>query len=90
MICSALGRIGDAKTLPAIIKVCDDLSSSVPTRSEFGACNNLFGAYHGMALLGHKKEALAELKRVYEKYGSEMKPYLKAEYRRRLEEAAKW
>ena len=86
----ALGRIGDPKALPAVTKACDHLAGSSPRWPGSGALDDLFAAYHGMALLGHKKDALAELKRIYEDHKSEMEPHRQTEYQEHLEKAAKW
>jgi hypothetical protein len=86
----ALGQIAEPKGLPAVKKACDHLSSSFPTLTNAMAIPNLFTAYRGMALLGRKKEALAELKRIYEKQGAKMEPARKAEYEKQLSAAATW
>ena len=51
----ALGQIGDPKGLPAVKKACDHLSYWLPRSPGSGAVHDLFTAYHGLALLGHKK-----------------------------------
>jgi hypothetical protein len=89
-ICLALGRIGNPKGYPAVKKACEQLSVSSPNSPGSNAIRNLFRAYEGMAMLGHKKEALAELKRIYEKHGAKMEPATKAEYKKQLSAAATW
>jgi hypothetical protein len=86
----ALGRIGNTKSYPAVKKACEQLSVSSPNSPGSNAIRNLFRAYEGMAMLGHKKEALAELKRIYEKHGVKMEPATKAEYEKQLSAAATW
>jgi hypothetical protein len=71
-------------------KACDHLSQTLPTGPWSGAIEDLFTAYHGLALLGHKKEALAELKQIYEKQGAKMEPARRAEYKAQLAAAATW
>jgi len=86
----ALGRIGDPKGLPAVQKACDHLSDVLPRSPASGAIQELFTAYQGLALLGHKKEALVELKRIYKEYGAKMEAHRRTEFEVRLAEAAKW
>jgi hypothetical protein len=89
-ISHALGTIGDQKGLAAVKMACDFLASTPALLSERTACTNLFGAYYGLALFGRKKEALAQLKRIYEKHRSDMTPYSRENYEEWLAEAAKW
>ncbi len=89
-ISAALGQIGDRKALPTVEKVCNRLSSLSPSWSDSSAYRDLFSAFHGLALFGHKKEAFAELKRIYEKRGPKMQPTKRAEYKKRLGEAESW
>ena len=89
-VSAALGQIGDRRALPAVERVCNRLSSPFRSWSDSRACDNSFSAFHALALLGHKKEALAELQRVYEKYGAKMEPAARAEYKKRLGEAENW
>ncbi len=86
----ALGQIGDAKGYPAVRKACGHLSEWLPRSPGSSAVQDLFRAYQGMALLGHKKEALAELKRIYKQYGPKMEPGRRKEYEARLTAAATW
>lgn len=51
---------------------------------------DLFHAYHGMALLGYKQEALAELERLLREYGTEMEGHARDEYEVLLEKANGW
>jgi hypothetical protein len=69
---------------------CDHISSTFPEWHDSHVVQNLFTAYRAMALLGHKKEALAELKRINEEFGSTLKSYEKDEYEKQLSESAKW
>jgi hypothetical protein len=89
-ICYALGQIGDPTSFSAVRKACDHLSSSLPNSASRSAIPDLFMAYHGMAMLGHKKEALAELTRIYEKHGAKMEPARRTEYEKQLAAAATW
>jgi hypothetical protein len=86
----ALGRIGDPKGLPAVKKACDHLSIRLPRSPGSAAVRDLFSAYHGLALLGQKKEALAESNRIYKEASPRMEPLRKKEFEERLAEAAKW
>ncbi len=86
----ALGRIGDPKGYAALRKACDSLSQSQPRSPGSSAIQDLFKAYEGLALLGHKKEALAELKRIYEQQGAKMEPLRRKEYQAQLSAAATW
>ena len=86
----ALGRIGDPKGLPAVKKACDHLSYWLPRSPGSSATQELFTAYHGLALLGQKKEAMAELNRIYGEFRPKMEPLRKKEFEERLGEAAKW
>lgn len=86
----SIGRIGDAKGYAAVRKVCDSLSSWLPRFPASGAIQELFEAYEGLAPLEHKKEALAELKQIYEKQGAKMEPARRAEYQAQLTAAAAW
>jgi hypothetical protein len=90
----ALGQIGDMKAFPAVKKACDRLSELCPRSVGSNAFSDLFAAYHGMALLGHKKEALEELNRIYKNLPTtslpEMDVQKKKEYEGMLEKAEKW
>jgi hypothetical protein len=96
----SLGRIGDVSTLPSVTKACEHLSywiymSYRPTgqgRSGTGSNQrvNLFKAYHGMALLGEKRQALTELRRLLQEYGKEMEDHDQREYEQLLKEAERW
>jgi hypothetical protein len=86
----ALGRIGDRKGYAAVRKACDSLLQSQPRSPGSSAIQDLFKAYEGLALLGHKREALAELKRIYEQQGAKMEPLRRKEYQAQLSAAATW
>ena len=86
----ALGRIGDPKGLPAVKKACEHLSYWLPRSPGSSATQKLFTAYQGLALLGQKKEALAELNQIYKEFRPKMEPHRKKEFEERLGEAAKW
>jgi len=86
----ALGRIGHPKGYAAVRKACDSLSQSQPRSPGSSAIQDLFKAYEGLAMLGHKKEALAELKRIYEQQGAKMEPLRRKEYQAQLSAAAAW
>jgi len=86
----ALGEIGDPKGLPAVKKVYDHISFTLPHWHDSYVFQNLYTACHGVALLGHKKEALAELKRIYNEYGPNMDAVSKKECEECLRKAAKW
>jgi hypothetical protein len=86
----ALGLIGDAKAVPVVTKACDHLAYWSPRWAGSNALQNLFDAYHGLAMLDQKKEALAELKRVYREHGPTMEPHTRKDYETKLSEAAKW
>ena len=86
----ALGRIGDPQGLPAVKKACEHLSYWLPRSPGSGAVQDLFTAYHGLAMLGHKKEALAELKRIYKEFSPKMETQRTTEFEARLAEAANW
>ena len=83
----ALGRIGDAKALPAVRNACKHLSYRLP---DSGKLHDLFAAYRGLAMLGQKKEALAELNRIYKEFGPKMEAYTKRDYEAELSNAAGW
>lgn len=83
----ALGQIGDRSALPAVRRACKHLSywgtgSSSPS--------DLFMAYQGLALLGRKQEALAELNALFAKYSQGMEPSTRREYEEHLQAAAVW
>ena len=63
---------------------------TLPRAPWSGATRDLFRAYEGLALLGHKKEALAELERIYEKEKARMEPLRKKEFEQQLAAAEKW
>jgi hypothetical protein len=93
----ALGQIGDEASLPQVRRVCEDMSRTVymcyrPKEegrwgTDSGINDRLFRTYRGLALLGKKDEALKELKRLLEAYGSEMEESARKDFEKRLEEA---
>jgi hypothetical protein len=86
----ALGRIGDPKGLPVVQKACDHLSDVLPRSPGSSAVQELFTAFEGLALLGHKKDALAELNHIYSEFRPRMEILRKKEFEERLSEAEKW
>jgi hypothetical protein len=85
----ALGQIGDQRGYSAVRKACDHLSSSLASHSDPEVLTSFFTAYRAMDLLGHKGLALVDLTQFHDKHGSKMPPRIKAEYEKRLSEAAK-
>jgi hypothetical protein len=96
----SLGRIGDASALPSVTKACKHLSYWIymsyrpieQGRSGTGSNQrvNLFKAYHGMALLGRKQQALTDLKRLLREYGKEMEDHSRKEYETLIKKAEGW
>jgi len=87
----SLGRIGAPSALSAVRKACEHLSywqgrSSTGSHQEV----TLFTAYHGMALLGKKQQALAELRRLLREYGKKMEDHSRKEYEKLLDNAKGW
>jgi RNA polymerase sigma factor (sigma-70 family) len=83
----ALGRIADRKGLPAVRSACQHLPHWI--KGGWGYLY-FFDAYHGLALLGHKKEALAELDHLFEQYGGRLEPHARREFALRRKEASHW
>ncbi len=87
----ALGNIGDVKNIDAVRRACKWLTSS-----GLGFRNYLFKAYHGLALLGEKTEALKELEDLYNKSTDPKNPNAvpegaeRKEFQQSLEEARSW
>ncbi|MCK4789424.1 MAG: hypothetical protein KAV87_37120 [Desulfobacteraceae bacterium] len=96
----ALGQIGDSKGFEAVKRACDHLSYWIymsyrpieqgRSAKTSGQIYRLFRAYQGMALLGHKEQALGELNRLFQKYGKEMENGTRKEYKEWLQRASKW
>jgi len=96
----ALGMIGDTAARPFVKEVCEHLSYWIymkyrpieQGRSGGGSQQiaNLFRAYHGMALLDNKKQAIADLEGIWGKYNNEMEAYTRKEYEALLQKAKDW
>lgn len=96
----ALGSIGISSSLPVVKKACEHLSywfymSYRPIEQgrsgrDSGQIEDLFKTYHGMALLGNKKQALTELQRLLSEYGEEMESRARKEYIELLKNAEEW
>jgi hypothetical protein len=86
----ALGQIGDTKAISTVKNACDHLAYWAPRTPASGALHDLFAAYHGLAMLGQKNEALANLKRIYREHGQTMEPHTRKEYEAKLSQAANW
>jgi RNA polymerase sigma factor (sigma-70 family) len=93
----ALGQIGDGVSLRPVRRVCEDMSNTVRMcyrpkgqgrwAADSGINERLFRAYHGLTLLGKKAEAVRELNRLLDTYGSEMEEYTRKDFEKRLEHA---
>jgi RNA polymerase sigma factor (sigma-70 family) len=88
----ALGQIGDEAGLPQVRKVCKDMSYWLETYGIAGSAmvEDLFRAYHGLALLGCKDEAIKELERLLAAHGAKIEASFKKEYAERLTAAKDW
>jgi hypothetical protein len=96
----SLARIGERDSAPVVRKVCDHLNYWVGMsyrpieegRSGHGSeqITELFKAYHALALLGFRKEALSALRELGAKYLTEMEPSAQREFLRNLEGAEQW
>jgi RNA polymerase sigma factor (sigma-70 family) len=88
----ALGQIGDQEGLPAVRKVCRDMSYWIETYGNSGSSmlEDLFRAYQGLALLGHKNAALVELTLLEQRYGAQFEPSYRKEFADRLKVAKDW
>lgn len=96
----ALGLIRLPSTYPAVQKACKFMSDRIYNsyrpleQGRSGGCSmliyNLFKAYQGMALLGYKEQALAELQRLWNEYGKEMDACNQKEYSDNLKAARLW
>jgi hypothetical protein len=96
----SLAEIGDADSIQAVEKVCKHLSywiymsyrPSEEGRSATGSnqITILFKAYHALANLGHKDDALLILKEIENKYLQEMELSTQKEFLKNLTEAEKW
>jgi hypothetical protein len=95
----ALGRIGDRASLPSVRRVCDHMKYTMEMTyrpsalgrwaEDSGHLYDVFLAYEGLALLGEKPAALEELQAMLKVYGSEMEPFIREEFGKRLESAQK-
>jgi hypothetical protein len=86
----ALGKIGDKKSLPQVRAVCGFLASDDRGWATGGSGPDpytLLQAFHGLALLGEKDEALRGLKAVFDKRGDRMPA---EDVRQCLDRAGKW
>jgi hypothetical protein len=88
----ALGQIGDPEGLPAVRKVCRDMSYWIETylNADSAMLTDLFRSYQGLALLGHKTAALEELTRLEVRYGAQFEPSYRKEFADRLKAAKDW
>jgi RNA polymerase sigma factor (sigma-70 family) len=88
----ALGQIGDKESLPQVRRICADMSWRLETYGIGGSqmLYDLFQAYHGLALLGGKDEAVKELERLVAAHGAKFEASSKKEYAERLKDAKDW
>ena len=96
----SLGQIGDGDSAVAVRKVSDHLSywlhmSYRPVEQGragtwSGQIADLFKAYHALAVLGFKDEALSHLRELGTKYLEEMDASAQTEFRLALEKAEQW
>ncbi len=88
-----LGKLHDPGSADLVHRICAELPRHVARAGFCTAdvdCIGLFAAYRGLALLGHKKDALAELKRIYDREKARMEPLEKKEFEQQLAAAEKW
>jgi hypothetical protein len=85
----ALGTIGDKASLPHVCAVCRYLTDDdrYATGGSGPEPHRFLEAFHGLALLGEKDEALRDLKAIYEKRKDRMDP---AFVRECLDRASRW
>jgi hypothetical protein len=96
-LCSwALGRVGDKSSLPQVRSVChfytdeQGLPSGPRWQVGSGGPEHLFEAFHGLALLGEKEDALRQLQSVYDNHRNAMEPARQKEFQERLDQARRW
>jgi hypothetical protein len=85
---AALGRIGDRDTLPAVRKVCRHMFQWAS--GWYMQPYDFFSAYHAMAQLGAKDEALKDLRSLYESKKDRMEERTRQDFQKQLELASKW
>lgn len=96
----SLAKIGDRDSTPVVRQVCDHLNhwfgmSYKPIEEGrsakwSGQITELFKAYHALALLGFRDEALAKLKELESKYFKEMESPDQREFLRTLAKTEQW
>jgi hypothetical protein len=85
----ALGQLGDRSTLEVVRRICKlTASRDAPYYQHYPAQQSLSTAYHGLALLGEKEEALRDLKTFLEEHPLPM--HAADEFAKLLEEAKGW
>ena len=66
-------------------RIAESIDHNFPT---YVPADDIFDAYHGLALLGKKEEALKRLQAIYDRYPK--KAYFRSTFEWRLDEARKW
>jgi HEAT repeat protein len=90
---AALGQIGDKDSLPAVRKACRHMFDGASKRGRgLGRydLHHIFAAYHAMAQLGAKDEAIKDLRSLYESQKGRMEQRTRQEFQKQLELASKW
>jgi RNA polymerase sigma factor (sigma-70 family) len=87
-----LGKIGDKASLPKVREICKYLAEEDPTWATGGAGPNaqtFYEAFHGLALLGEREEALRGLQAAYDRYRARYGVQRQSEYEDELARARK-
>jgi RNA polymerase sigma factor (sigma-70 family) len=90
----ALGKIGDKASLPKVREICRYLSDyevqNWATGSAGPNAQTFYEAFHGLALLGEKEEAVRGLQAMYDRYRARYRVDRQGEHEDFVARARKW